>query len=896
MQSSALYIYRASAGAGKTHTLVLEYLKRALEHPDRFSQILAITFTNRATQEMKERILEYLYALAQGIGGPVACALLQEKGGDMAMLQSRAQAVLSAILHQYTRFSVSTIDSFFQKVVRGFAHELELPGNFQIEIDQAHVLAQIIHALLASAKQDPDLQRWLMAFSEDKLLRGKSWRVKYELSVLGQAIFEESFRTHEDQLIKSLRDPAMLPSFLAKLDQHIQQFEQQLRTIGQRVASTITQAGLVVDDFLYGATGVVGYLLGLATKSAWTPSKRALHALVHEQAWYSPTSPKKASILQVVRTVLKPSLQEVVQFYHTHHRTYYTALEMRHLLYAFGTVTRLLEKLNTYRSTHNVMLVSDAALLLRKIIASHEAPFVYEKIGAFYRHYLIDEFQDMSRFQWANVKPLVENSLTEGYTSLVVGDVKQSIYRWRGGDWRLLLYQLSQEIAPTTPTTLAENWRSKQHIIDFNNVFFARAANVLTQHLMAELDLLQDAVLQENLKQQIQELRTVYKDAAQQIPTQRIAADKGYVQVSFLKDTTDNAVKLKWREEVKMRLPLLLETLQRDGFALQDIALLVRSNIEGREIFRTLLAYQQSPQAKAGYRYDVVSRESLYLSHSPWVNLLMNALRCLVDATDTLAQATLSHLYQVHVQQVPATTSNACFQGTSGVVVLPEAFVAQRLYLQQLPLYELVATLIEILGLRKVGNMAFLQAFQDVVLAFVTKEAPDIAQFLVWWEEQGTQHTLPHTAVQDAMTLMTMHQAKGLQFKVVIVPFCAWSLDHNVQHPPLLWCRTDDTPFGDIPIWPVRYSSRLKHTFYARAYYEERMQVYLDHLNLLYVAFTRPQDRLYVFAQYPPKSALKTISDVAFQTFVTTQTEAADEKQASQGFSWDPTLGVFTMG
>ncbi len=889
-----LTIYRSSAGAGKTHTLVGEYLNIALEYPDKFTQILAVTFTNQATQEMKQRILAYLYDLAQGNPTPVAEVLLQAKGWSKDVLKKRAQAVLSNILHQYTRFSVSTIDSFFQKIIRGFAYELGLQRSFRVELDQDYVLSAAIDDLVTSAGQDPQLQHWLVAFAEDKLLDGKSWNFKRELTVLGQELFKESFREYEAQLVQATSNPNALPHFLQALYQRIDHFEHYLQGLGRQAVSTIREAGLAVDDFLYGAAGVMGYLTGLATKRKWPPSQRALRALDRVEVWYKRTSDKKERIMPLVRSSLQPCLQNAVHFYNIYYRNYYTALAARHFIYAFGITTQLLEKLNDYRSQHNTMLVSDTVLLLRKIIADNDTPFVYEKTGAFYSHFLIDEFQDISRFQWYNLKPLIANGLNEGYSSLVVGDVKQSIYRWRGGDWGLLMAQLEKSLAPTNTVVLDKNWRSKLHIVDFNNFLFTHASATLVKYLSDALATLPKSILQKELVAQVHQLGAVYQDVHQQLPAQHAQADSGYVNITFLKDASDAEAPRDWREVAKARLPLLLEALQQDGFALRDIALLVRSNAEGREVFRTLLAYQQSPQAKAGCRYDVVSRESLYLSHSPWVNILINAMYCLVDAEDSLVQAELNYLYQVYVLRVEPDVVHACFDTEAKTIGLPQAFIAKRLDLQQLPLYALVEALIDLFQLRRVESIAFLQAFQDVVLTFMKKDETDVVHFLTWWEEQGYRHTLPRAAEQDAITLMTIHQAKGLQFKVVIVPFCAWDLDHSVHHPPTLWCTTDTSPFDSFPVLPVRYSARLKDTVYAQAYCEEQMQAYLDHLNLLYVAFTRPKDRLYVFAQHPPTTGLKTTSDLLYQTFVATQENT--HVSATWKNAWNMTTGTFEIG
>ncbi|MEL6413294.1 MAG: UvrD-helicase domain-containing protein, partial [Bacteroidota bacterium] len=305
------------------------------------------------------------------------------------------------------------------------------------------------------------------------------------------------------------------------------------------------------------------------------------------------------------------------------------------------------------------MLVSDTTLLLRKVIAENDTPFLYEKAGSFYKHFLIDEFQDISGFQWRNLQPLIANGLTEGYESLVVGDVKQSIYRWRGGDWRLLLTQLEQDLSPTLTISLDNNWRSRPHIVDFNNTFFDKAAAILVQHLSSELATLENLPLRKALLTQVQQLAQAYRDVHQNLPPQRTPHEQGYVNVTFVEEETpQEGVSSSWREVAKEQLISRIETLQQTGVPLRDMAILVRNNAEGRDIVQTLLARQQSSKATSQYRYDIISAESLYLSHSPWVNMLISALRYLDNPTDTLAHVTLWHLYQAYVLKSDIATSN----------------------------------------------------------------------------------------------------------------------------------------------------------------------------------------------------------------------------------------------
>ncbi|MEM7055937.1 MAG: UvrD-helicase domain-containing protein, partial [Bacteroidota bacterium] len=455
---STLKLYRSSAGSGKTHTLVSTYLQLALENPERFQEILAVTFTNQATQEMKQRILSCLHSLAKGLASPLAKELMRLKGWEVTMLKKRAQAVLSKILHNYTHFTVSTIDSFFQAIIRGFAKELGLQSGFSIEIEQETILDLIINELIATASHDKQLKQWMVAFAEYKLLEGKTWDFKRELKALGHEIFTETFSVQEAQLGRAISDKTSLNAFLQKLQQAIVHFERNLQELGEVAMKAIHQSGLVVADFAYGKRGVAGYLEGLQQKYSFVPTQRATRALQRIEAWYSKTTDKQQRIVQVVQHSLLSILEQAIRFYRAHHRIYHTALAVQHFIYAFGITTQLLERLNDYRNQNNVMLVSDAATFLRQIIAENDAPFVYEKIGAYYKHFLIDEFQDISGLQWQNFQPLINNSLAAGHMSLAVGDAKQSIYRWRGGSWRLLLTQLEEDMTRTTAISLNHNW------------------------------------------------------------------------------------------------------------------------------------------------------------------------------------------------------------------------------------------------------------------------------------------------------------------------------------------------------------------------------------------------------------------------------------------------------
>lgn len=889
-----LHIYRSAAGSGKTYVLVRSYLQLALKLPLYFQRILAVTFTNRATQEMKQRILTSLHDIAQGADSLLAQELSLINGWDNSELQKRAQTVLSKILHEYDRFSVSTIDSFLQTIIRNFSRELGIQHGFTVEMDQEAILDYIVDEVINTANEDKQLHAWLVNFAENKLLAGKSWHFKQALKQLGYELFTENFGQQERLLVEAINNKHKLTTFLAELEAGRLEFENNLQKLGKEAIQQIQVSGLELSNFSYGQRGIAGYLMGVSEKKSFTPTQRALTALESIEAWYSKTSPKKLSIAAIVQNSLQDILKKIITYYQAEHHIYHTTLAIQQFIYAFGIITHLLASLRDVRAEKNIMLISDAANLLRQIIAENDTPFVYEKVGSFYNHFLIDEFQDISDFQWQNLKPLIGNGLATGHMSLLVGDVKQSIYRWRGGKWQLLSSKLEKEFTATRSLVLEHNWRSKPHIVHFNNTFFTQASKNLVSYLQQEIDQLEDNnSLKQHVNTQLQEISTVYAHAHQQVPPHvQAMQNQGYVEINFLQETDLDGEKASWKEQAKQRLPVLLEDLQKDGFKLQDIALLVRSHAEGRELSQTLLSYQHSEHAKPGYMYSAISAESLYLGQSPWINILISALRYLENEIDILAKTELIYLYQVYVCKKEQGISHELFQQSSmedGHNLLPTEFISAFCHLTKLPLYERIVRLIGIFQLNTTESKPFVHAFQDIVLTYLQKNPAEHYNFLKWWEEKGSKHTLPYMEGEEAIHILTIHQAKGLQYKVVIVPFCAWNLDHNTYKAPIIWCSTDKAPFSTFPSLPLRYHKGLQETVYAQAYYEERMQVYLDHFNLLYVAFTRAEDRLYVFTpQAQESNKLATTADLVYQTIGNTTLRCDNQTDNNKYFlNWE---------
>ncbi len=919
-------IYRSSAGSGKTFTLALEYLKLALSQNGTYRNILAVTFTNKATKEMKSRIVEFLYELSTGKSGPVRDALLASTGLSNPELTDKAAAVLSQILHGYAYFSVMTIDSFFQKVIRAFAREIGLQAGFMLELDQQKVLDEVVDELLQDiGKPDKqELTSWLTRFAEERVEEGKAWDFKHDIKDLAIELLKENFKVQEEAYAAFKHPEADMPS-IQHHQHHLRDiqtnFEQHLQKLGEEGLQQIARSGLSVDDFAYKASGVAGYFINLAALKSLEPGKRVRQALENPEGWTSKSSSMKRQIMAAVAGGLQQCLDGAVAFYDEHHRAYYSARQLQRFIYTYAVLKDIETKLEQYKKDNELMLISDASVFLKAIIGKDHTPFVYEKMGTFYQHFLIDEFQDTSGLQWNNFRPLIENSLDAGHANLVVGDVKQAIYRWRGGDWQLLLEKIQQDISDwrTQVQNLNRNFRSKKNIIDFNNTLFDVLPQLMAQEMLSRLTEVTDPILQEDLLHKVRVIGHAYEDAYQYLPDHYDTGNlwQGFVQVRLFNDEEliDEAGELMdWKDKVREQLPALVEQLQDQGYALRDIAFLVRNRREGKLVADTLMDYKSEGHAKPGYEYEVISPESLFLESSLSIGMLVDILRFLDNPKHVLAKGNILYkFHRLHHEGVSSDELHQLFKAAAHREVaeaedifyesLPKDFAALRPYLNKLPLYELVENLISIFALHQGTELAYLQAFQDAVLEYTKTEKGDLDSFLTWWDDKGKQTSIQISEQVDAMRILTIHKAKGLQFKTVILPFCDWSLDHNAFQQNIIWTYTQEQPFQEMGLMPMKYSKALINTVFSRDYYDEMLKAHLDNLNLLYVATTRAEECLYAFAQPRRTKQGATMNSIANALFLGLTGSAEDKPKSNPEKEllslpkyWDEASGTFTLG
>ena len=850
---SPLNVYKASAGSGKTFALTLAYLTLLFRHPEAYRHILAVTFTNKAAGEMKDRILTRLYKLSatDSSGESEDLELLvKETGLEARVIVQRAGHLLNMILNDYSGFSVGTIDKFFQSVIRAFTREIGIQPGYNLELDHQRVLALAVDQLFQDIAGEQELQRWLIRFAEERMEESRSWNFRNDIVNLGMQLFRESFQELFADQDLSILDKENLDRYMDELRQVEGQTRKEVARIGEKALERIREAGFEVEDFRLKGKSPPALFRQAVDLGEVRFTDAKLEALEQLEKWLNKgASPGMTALTE---NVLMPLLNQL----YAGQVVLNTILAIRQNYYTLGILGDIREKVQSYLKEHNLFLIADSSRFLHGIIGGNQVPFIYERTGNRYTHIMLDEFQDTSVFQYENFRPLLDNALASGNDNLVVGDVKQSIYRWRNSDWKILASDLESDFSHQEfrVHTLDHNYRSREQIIRFNNAVFQLAPEILAREI--ENELYSTTVNRADAELAVHRFRNAYADAVQQIPPGSESTG-GMVKMELFREEEE----LPFRDRVLSRIPEWIEEIQQAGIEPGEIAILVRTRREGTMVAGKLLEHARI--TGDSHHFRLISSESLLLTHNASVSLLISALHFLVHPTDELNNALLKYRFYQAGDMAEGETDRLFDVSLQPEKYLPEGFVDRIHQHRQLPLFELVETLISLFGLdRLVHDLPYLQAFQDLVIEAQRRESLGIAEFLQYWEQHGARKGIQISENSNAIRILTIHRAKGLEFKAVIVPFCNWEITTDQRKSNILWCETTGTPFRRIPTVPVRFSSHMKHTHFSGFYYQERMKGYLDSLNLMYVAFTRAVDVMYLGVPEPEEESLKNIGDL----------------------------------
>ena len=805
MVTPTLTVYKASAGSGKTFRLAVEYIKLVVRDPQCYRHILAVTFTNKATEEMKMRILSQLYGLWKQLPDSQTYmdCICKELQVEPTFVSLQAGQALANLLHNYNYFRVETIDTFFQSVLRNLARELDLTANLRIGLNDTQVEELAVDQLIEDLQTTDVMLIWLLKYIMENINDDHSWNVIGQIKQFGRTIFRDYYKAESKAISERMAEKGFFDHYTKTLRDLRATAKEYMAEIGDKFFSTLASEGFTIDDLANKRRGIASFFLKLQNGvfDASIENTTVANCLGNPAKWYTKTHPRHEEIHMLADGALGNLLRLAIEQRPRQWRLYQSAeLTLRHI-----NQLRLLDSIETkvrqLNHEANRFLLSDTQQLLHALISDSDSPFIFEKIGTQLEHIMIDEFQDTSTVQWQNFRVLLQETMShEGSQNLIVGDVKQSIYRWRSGDWRLLNdihSQFPKESIMEKP--LDTNHRSSRHVIEFNNAFFQKAA-------LWEYEQLQDMP-------EAEQLQRAYQSVEQLIPEHR--DQSGYVNIDLLpaEDYQENTLSL---------LTDIVRQLLADGVSQSDIAILVRTN-NLIPVIANYFAEQMSNEV------SIVSDEAFRLDASLSVNIIVNALRLLANPHDELSHA---YLHKIAGQGLPNDT---------------EALL-------RLPLYELVEQLFIHFQLNRFDDQsAYICAFYDQLADFTADNSSNIDSFLREWDENLCSKTIQSDEL-SGIRLISIHKSKGLEFDHVICPFCDWQLEK--QSGNVLWCHPTEAPFNDLPLVPVDYSQKgMTGTIYEADYRHEHLQNIVDNLNLLYVAFTRASQRLYVIGKRGTKSS-----------------------------------------
>ena len=837
MQRPSFSIYDASAGSGKTYALVKEYLKIILvsKKNDAYRNILAITFTNKAVHEMKTRIVWNLSEFAEKIPDPKAAELMdilsngrrkkdnpqewqdEPIGLSIIQIQTKAQQIIKHIIHNYAAFDISTIDKFTHKVIRAFAHDLNLPMTFEVTLDTENLLIEAVDAIIAQAGEDDVLTKLLIDFTMQKTDEDKSWDISREILDTGRLLLNENNReeiTHFQD--KSISEFIEIKNKVAEACQVINKENSEL---ANSLLALIEKNGIDIKSFSAGH--FPNHLNNIAVEK-FNPNNKTYHEF--DDIKINKTAKDKLEIEGII-----PELLSVLE-------TIYTKFEKREFYNAFLKNITPLSLLNTVsnelakiQKEQNVLSIAEFNAIIYNEIQNQPAPFIYERLGERYRHFFIDEFQDTSEMQWQNLIPLIDNATSseiegEKGTLMIVGDPKQSIYRWRGGKAEQFI-ELSKGKNPfNNPDnklfTLDTNYRSYSQVIDFNNKFF--------YYLSTEFN------------------NSDYKDLYENHSRQEENSKKGgYVNISFLPKMENSSEEEESLDKIEMYLKATLKTIEKvknEGFDYQEIVILTRKRAQGIALANYLIENN----------IPIISSETLMIKNSTGVQMIINVLSYLNNSSDVEAKVSFL-LYIANQFQTNMAVHDFIAKGKEKVkenefeLWLSEFDISLSFQdIRKKSLYEAVEIIVSKFQLK---SHAYVQYFVDIILERDVRNQAGIADFLNYWNKNKDKFSIPSPEGKNAIRIMTIHKSKGLEFPVVIMPFA--DEDYVRKPKDKLWLDAEEETFG-LPKVLIDNSSSVENfgEEAAAVFQEKKQEELLDNINVLYVALTRAEEQLYVISQY----------------------------------------------
>ncbi|MEN8786714.1 MAG: UvrD-helicase domain-containing protein [Flavobacteriales bacterium] len=833
-------VYKSSAGSGKTYTLVREFLRIVIESDDstRYRNILAITFTNKAAAEMKERVLDNLKKLSEEKDSDLLLDYAKEFGIEKGIIKTKAHKILQSVLHNYSDLKILTIDKFTHRIIRAFAKDLNLSADFEIEMDSDGILKESIDLLISKAGKDEELSVVLLDYLNSKIDDEKNWKIEDDLFNFAKELLKED----NDYFLESLKQ--MENEALKKSKSFVLSRKKELETEVSKAAKylldLLKKNGIDSTDFA-GQT-IFNFYKKISEgefDSLTKPFSKRLQDALDEDKWLvgKASATAKANI-GLIQEELKNMHNEITDVA----GEFFLFRLLSENSYNVFLIKEIAESISSIKEEGNILMISDFNKLISTEIKNQIAPYIYEKIGERYKNIMIDEFQDTSVMQWHNLIPLIDNSLSVGQKTLLVGDAKQAIYRFRGGkveqfvslphiidkkDDELLEERELAMVNNHRPEKLETNYRSHEQVIQFNNWFF------------------------EGLKKFLPENNQKIYDFHSQLTNKK---NEGLVEVSFLDGEKEELDELNL-EEIKLKI----EECKADGFQLKDISILVGKNKAGTKVSNYLIENG----------YEVLTSESLLIAEDPEVKLISNFLRYIQNNQDNKAKVEVIKYFFENEKYSPALLKHTTKIKKKTTILLNELLVAinpnfniEKLY--EMSLYDMAETLSrEFIPPNQKPN-AFLIEFLNIIHSYSSR-VNDLKSFNDYFLSKSEKLSLD-TPDADAITIMTVHKSKGLQFPVVISAFTNWDFYVGTNRANV-WVDFEGK-YPDLPFGIIKLKKEVEATAYKHLYSEDYENIKLDKFNMLYVTLTRAEQRLYVICDRKVQKGKGEFIDNKINSFV----------------------------
>ena len=841
-QTPKLLVYKASAGSGKTFTLAVQYITQLINDPFAYRKILAVTFTNKATAEMKKRILTQLYGIATSNKDSESYIreILKSTDKSVEDIKKTAGIALRNLIHDYSRFRIETIDSFFQSILRNLARELEIGASMNIEINHMEVLSKAVDSMIEKTNRQSPILGWLLEHIEERIADNKRWDVSKEIKDFGKNIFDESYIENGEKLRIKLKDPKFIPAFKKEIKEILDMVVEEMKGYNDKFLSILSDNGLTTTDLSRKDKGISSYFkkLGEGKLEDKNAGATVTNHINDVECWVAKTHHNRDFVLGIAENKLRPLLIEAESKRSKNNMIANSCnLTLKHLN-SLRLLANIDNEVKEDNRMNNRFLLSDTNALLHSLIRKGDASFVYEKIGTTIDTVMIDEFQDTSRMQWDNFHLLLEESLSQKEGSLIVGDIKQSIYRWRNGDWKILANIDKDKYIPVDERTLDTNWRSESNIINFNNEIFTAATQILNGRF------------NEITGDDSYELKNAYKDVCQKTSKK---TNKGYVRLSLLSPDKDT-----YKEATLEAMAKQVDTLISKGVRTDDIAILVRKN-------KNIPVIADYFDKNTPHR--IVSDEAFRFDASLAICMIIDALRVLVYPEDRSAKARLAVAFQNEILDRNIELNTILLNDIDPY--MPAEFTLSANELRFMPLYELMEKIIMIFDMKSIKEQdAYLFAFFDAVTDYMQNNSSELTAFISYWEETMCSKTIPSGEIKG-IRILSIHKSKGLEYHTVLLPFFDWNMETETMN-HMIWCNVagtdsvaDRPPFNELDIIPVDYSSKMNESIFCESYQDEMLQLWVDNLNLIYVAFTRACKNLLIWCK---DGAKNTVSELLSQS------------------------------